>query len=408
MKHPISFILFFLLCINSAVVAQNDTYKFIRKLDNIKQGWQGILLPDEIFGRLNPDFSDIRIIGITDNGDTIIAPYILRIKSDELKERELSFKTINESGTDDGFYFTFDISSDNPVNTIIPEFKQENFDWRIKIEGSQDLRNWFTLTNDYRIVRVNNKHMDFSFTRIDIPDSRFRYFRLFIPGKIRPELESLKILFKELRKGDYRTYKARMENAEADKVHKSQITDISLEMPIPVSLLKIRVADSIDYHRPVEISWLADSIKTEQGWRYQYLPLFNGHLSSIDSSRFRFPEVIAKKFRITISNGDNQQLKIDSVLLQSCVHELAVRISGDAKYFLLYGNMQAGKPDYDLQQFSERIPENPALLMPGPEQTVYAINNNEPKPQSKLWLWLVLITTTVLIGWFTLKMIKNK
>src|SRR5690606_24349001 len=120
-------------------------YGFKRELTGISEPWHRIVLPDDIFGKVAPSLHDIRIFGITENNDTIEAPYLLRLATGQTSETQIAFKTLNVSRDDSGYYFTFEIPTTAPVNQIKLDFKQQDFDWKVRLEGSQDQNNWFTI-----------------------------------------------------------------------------------------------------------------------------------------------------------------------------------------------------------------------------------------------------------------------
>ena len=47
-------------------------------------------------------------------------------------------------------------------------FKQENFDWKVKLEGSNDNKVWFTVVTDYRILAIKNSNTDILSMRIGV------------------------------------------------------------------------------------------------------------------------------------------------------------------------------------------------------------------------------------------------
>jgi len=86
-----SYLVFFPLLVVGAFIvkAQSDHFRYARPIEGITDEWHKISLPDELFEKLRADFRDIRIIGVTDAGDTIEAPYIMKsmmIYSRYLKE----------------------------------------------------------------------------------------------------------------------------------------------------------------------------------------------------------------------------------------------------------------------------------------------------------------------------------
>lgn len=406
-KFKLTYILVF-LC--SSCFAQLKDYTYKSKLNGIQNQWHKIILPNEVLGKLSPDLSDLRVYGITKAKDTIEAPYILQLAADKITDKERSFKLINQSKKNKGYYFTFEVPAENEANQIQLEFKEQNFDWRLTLEGSQNQQEWFSIIEDYRILSIKNGLTDFQFTKLSFPNSRYRYFRLLVSSNKKPELLSAKIALKEIIAGDYKNYKILSTTITNDKQYKQTLINMDLESPVPVSKLKIYVQNKFDYYRPITIEYLSDSFKTQQGWKYNYSTLSSGTLNSLEKTDFTFNSTLLKKIKIVIDNADNQPLQIDSVAVSGYVHELVARFNEPATYFLAYGNTGAGKPNYDIDRFVGKIPTTITALQLSEEQLIDkdALKKTIPLFQNKKWLWVIMSVIIILLGWFSIKMIRQK
>jgi hypothetical protein len=398
------------LLIYSNSYAQIEQYSYKRELKGISGQWHKIILPDEIFGNISQDLSDIRIIGITSAKDTVEVPYLLRLTSGKIESKEVVFKTLNMSHNDKGYFFTFEIPTSEPINQIKLGFKQQNFDWRVKLEGSQNQQEWYTLTDDYRILSVKNELIDFQFTKVTFPNSKYRFLRLHVESKEKPELTAASISQHLILDGNYRTYSIRKTKRRELKETRQTEIDIDLQLPVPVSSLKIRVENSFDYYRNLTVKYLADSMKTEKGWKYSYNTLTCGTLSSIGDNEFKFNSTIVQKIKLLIHNQDNQPLIIDTILVKGYIHELVARFTEPASYFLVYGNESVPKPDYDITRFTDKIPEELNTLELGAEQIIEKrkVAETEPLFKNKNWLWAIMTLIILVLGWVSVKMIQKK
>lgn len=86
---------FLLLFLFSASFGQVNQYRYKRELPGIKDQWHKIIIPQEMFGKVLPDLSDIRIFGIKANKDTIEAPYILQTTTEKISQKYVTLKLIN-------------------------------------------------------------------------------------------------------------------------------------------------------------------------------------------------------------------------------------------------------------------------------------------------------------------------
>ncbi|MFH1194724.1 MAG: DUF3999 family protein [bacterium] len=398
-----------LFVIASISFGQFKDYNYKRELTGITGVWHKVILPNEIFAKISSDFSDIRILGITENSDTVEVPYILEIKKKQEIRNEIEFDLINESWDDGGFYFTYEIPGDKTVNRIELELGEDNFDWKVNLEGSSDQNEWFTILKDYRILAIKNELTDYRFTTLHFPDVKYRYLRLYIKTDRAPFLMASKINELKTTDGISQKYNPKSPSVTEDEENKQTVIDINLPMILPVSWVKINLKNKYDYYRPVTIQYLIDSIKTSKGWNYNFNTVMSGTLSSLEKDGVSFPVTVANKFRIVIDNNDNEPLDIGQIEVTGNTVELTARFTEEGDYWLVYGNNKSVKPYYDIENFKERIPAGITALILGEEINISKENSfTEPLFKNKLWLWGIMLIVIITMGWMTVKMMKKK
>lgn len=399
----------FMTLLDVSVNGQNATFRYQREIFGITDTWHKLMIPDSVFGKMDPDFKDLRIVGFTSGNDTIEAPYRIRMSNAKMTGGKIVFKTINTSKKGKLNFFTFEVPGLETTNHIDLSFEQNNFDWRLKLEGSHDLNNWYTITENYRILSIRNETTDFNFTRINFPDSKYKYFRIGIESDKKPELKSAEISCDSIVGASYRNYAIKNVRIEENKKIKETVIEAELMLSVPVSMIDIFISDKQDYYRPISISYLRDSVKTQQGWSYEYAELYNGTIHSLTESKFSFNSTIFKKIKISIRNNDNQALKVDSIKVRGYLHELFIRFDKPARYYLVYGNESISAPVYDLSHFSNKIPADAPSLTLGIEvQNKWEAKDvTLPLFTNKWWLWLLMITIILVLGLFSLKMMRK-
>jgi len=393
----------------NTLLGQIEEYNYKSQLNGIQDQWHYLTLPDELFQDVSPVFDDIRIFGIQPNQDTIEAPYLLSRLKEKVSNQEVDFKIINRSKNADGYFFTFEINEATPINQIILNFAKSNFDWLATLEGSQDQKEWFTVEEEYRLIAIKNEYTNYKFSNITFADSKYRYFRVKINSDEKPILNSYRVNLRKVVEGKYKTYPIESLKNEENKLDKSTVIDISLKQSVPVSSLQILVEDDFDYYRTVTVEYISDSIKTEKGWRYTYRSLALGTLTSIEPMHLKFGSEIIKKLRINILNQDNQPLNIKKVIVKGFEHQLIARFTEKADYYLAFGKKNAKRPNYDISRFSDKIPNDIKPLTMG---TILAIDKEavvieEPLFKNKMWLYGIMVLIIGLLGWFSLKMLKE-
>lgn len=399
-----------LLLICSFTYGQIEPYKYKREIKGVTGQWHKIILPNEVFAKTANDLGDIRVYGITADNDTLEAPYLLRIATDSVSNKEVPFKMLNFSHDDRGYYFTFEVPTLEPINQINLDLKQSNFDWKIKLEGSQDNNDWYTVLENYRILSIKNKLTDFRFTKLSFPSSKYRFFRLYVDSKEKPELMTARVSQQETSAANYRDYSIKSLKKKDKKDSKQTEIDIEFDTALPVSFVKLEVKNAFDYYRPITIQYLADSVKTEKGWKYNYRTLATGTLNSIEKNEFRFPGKTAQKLKIYIDNQDNQPLSIGTIQVKGYVHELLVRFVEHGSYFLTYGNSKAAKPSYDIGYFSNKVPNTLTALELGAELTTEkgTIHKATPLFKSMTWLWVIMGLIIIVLAGFSIKMMRKE
>ena len=405
MKLRLTYLCLF-LCFYS--YGQIEDFNYQRSIEEPTEDWHKILLPNELFGKISPNFSDIRIIGITANNDTIEAPYLVTFEVQKIENREISFKTLNTSHNENGYYYTFEIPTNEAINQLYFEFNQSNFDWQIDLEGSQNQREWFILSENYRIVSIQNQWTDYKFTKVIFPNAKYRYLRLLVKSKTDPKLANTKIRLSNLTEGNYQNHPIKKLESKVKKATKQTEIFMDLGLPVSASHLDLTFKNKVDYYRKMEIQFVSDSFKTDKGWQYSYNTLTSGTLSSIEKNEFHFGNTVLQKLKITIKNNDNEPLILENISIKGTVYQLVSRFSETAKYSLYYGKPNSRTPNYDINRFMNTIPTDLKNLTLGSEIVLQKNTKEKVKPlfENKLWLWTIMILIIGILGWFSLKMMK--
>ncbi len=398
-------LLFLLLYVYNFTYAQMHTYAYKHTLSGIQNQWHQVQLPNETFKQIKQNVADIRIYGITPKNDTIEVPYLWTI--DPATTTSIDFKMINTSQTAAGHFITFEIPIAKSINEIELDFKETDFDWKVQLEGSQDQKNWYTILEDYRILAIKNSLEQYEFTTLNFPAAKYQYYRIHIPTKEEVNLLKASIAYHQKNTTSFLNYPIQPTTTKIDKKRKTSQIDILLTEPVPVSAIKVVVAEDYDYYRPMTIQYATDSLQTPNGWKNIYQYFGNGVLSSLKGNEFLLQSKITNKIRLTIHNADNPPLSITAITISGVPYQLTARFTETANYFLVYGNAKARKPTYDLKHYADKIPRLLQPLMIGPALKMPAAKLVTPLFANKAWLWGLMLLIIVILGGFTLKMIRE-
>ncbi len=112
-----------------------------------------------------------------------------------------------------------------------------------------------------------------------------------------------------------------------------------------------------------------------------------------------FPEVIARRLRLVVTDFDNPPLNIAGAEYTSCVRQVIFPTAAEAKFtpplWLYYGNPEANAPHYDLER------QLPAVLHPQPVQATLGEQRDNPayvpppESLSQRMPWLVYVVLGV-------------
>ena len=142
---------------------------------------------------------------------------------------------------------------------------------------------------------------------------------------------------------------------------------------------------------------------------HNYNRIADGYLSSLSKNTFSANNKTGNRYRITIENRDNTPLTLSKINVFALKHNVLVRFTKPANYYLVYGSTAATAPQYDLGFFKDRIPENAPQLTLEEEEIIAKEIESKEKPlfDNKFWLWSIMVLIILLLGWFTFKMMKE-
>lgn len=405
----ISLILLIFLLFYASLFAQIENHNYKRKLSPPSNLWHEVVLPEAIFNNINTDLSDLRIIGFNASNDTIEAPYVISIPSNESTYKEVAFELINSSKNNNGYFWTFKTPINKIINEINLSFENKNFDWNIHLEGSNNQNEWFTIYEKYRILSIHNNEIDFNYTNVKFPESNYNYYRISVKSNEVPVLKKATLSLQTIEKITLHQCVIK-KMAQKDNNTTTEI-DIELHNKYPINKLSLTVADTLDYYRPIIIKQLKDSVKTEKGWIYNYTTLTSSIIKSTEASEFHFNSTFLNKLKIIIYNNNNAPLIIDTVTTKGFVYKLVARFSDlSSDYFLYYGNTSSTTPSYDIVNFKDKIPTDLTKLKLFEEEKIIHEKEQGKQPlfSNNGWLWGVIIILILFLSWASLKMLKSK
>jgi hypothetical protein len=399
-------IFLFLVMVYGYGFSQHKNFNYKRKANAIAQeGWYAIQLPADIFAHCNRDFRDFRLYNIN-GSDTVEAPYLLKKRTSEIKRVEIDLTAINRSKKDGVLFITFELNPEQKVNFIDLEFEENNYFAFVRIEGSQNNKEWFEIVDKQRILSLHNANDAYQYNTVTFPTANFKYLRVSVASDTRLTFKHASFRDEEIKKGTFVNIPSTW-RATQDKKTKQTVVDINLDHYRPVSDLTVEISNDKDYYRALRIDRLADSTQTPKGWIKNYETVNEGYLTSFRPNEFSIDNELMRALKLTINNYDNQPLEVKSIQVAGPVIELVALLKPGETY-IFYGNNWMDYPTYDIAHFEEKIPKDLPKVELGPEQNIAApVEKVSALFENKAWLWAIMVVVIGTLGFFTLKMMKS-
>ncbi len=403
--NKIGFLIFLLI----PFLSLSQHFKYKKELKNHKKGWNEIVLDADIYKHASKDLSDLRILGINAKGDTLEAPYILKNYSDEEDISTITCKPYNKVNNGTGFYATFKVPNKAFISSCKLLFANINYDWLVQLEGSTDERNWYTISENQRIINIDNETIEFDHSILEFEPTNYSYYRIWVKNPTeKVTLEAVTITTSTPTPIKKPTYKI-SPKFKVENKNKNTYIDIKLAAPVPIYSLSVKFSENIDFYRPATISYGSiDTNITDDGFTERFENETSTIFTSMDKNPIILGSSITDHILIAIQNGHNMPLEIRSVELNALNYKLITRISKSASYALYYGDNELYFPQYDIVQFEESIPANLNVINLSEEEPIepqQPLTSN--KPISKVWLWIMMFVLIGLLFLFSVKMLKK-
>lgn len=401
-----------ILFISVSCFAQLESYSFKRKLSNVeKDGYYSIPLLPEIAARCKSDLADIRIYSINEK-DTTEVPYLMDWQGTSTKETSIPFEIINDTYNEKCCsYVTLKFDKKQTINQIKLNVSDSNFDKRLKIEGSTDNKQWFTIKEHLRIVRFRNSNEDYSYTTLNFKNAEFNYFRIKFDddGSPRVTISEAYAYENQVIPGDYNELKIAGKKQTENK--KEKTSEIIVELPFNylINYITLRSNSKSDFYRNINVYGSNGTFKTEKGEIENWYMINTSVLSSDEENTIYCSNSKTKKLKIEIINYDNEPIEIDDIKVFSEQCRLVATLPVSDNSYIAYGKDNDQVPNYDLVHFKDKIPNGISEINYGAEQVkLITINNKSPLIENKKWLWIVMGIVILIIAYFALNMLKKE
>ncbi|MDX2248042.1 MAG: hypothetical protein SF052_14750 [Bacteroidia bacterium] len=402
-----------LLGLHPFLSAQMTEYAFQRSLTPVKTtGWYELIIPEAVLPKLKEDLSDIRIFKISAE-DTVEVPYLLAESADRYEIADIPFQMVNKSTSGDNESFvTFRPEEEGTINHIELEIRPMNYDLLATLEGSNNRLKWFIIEENVRLVGISNDQVSYHFSTLNFADSDYKFFRVKLNDAAAEIVQASvgKFIKSE---GEYQPVSVVNQVIKNDTDTKT--TEITLELKdrYPVSRLAFEMTQGKDFYRAASVSWLKESVETQEGVKEVWRDFGGFTLSSLEENVFDEEMQFTSRLKISVYNYDDIPLDFGAIKVFGPAYSLQTNLEAQGNYVLVYQNPKAYLPRYDMVYFQKKIPDTLKPVLPGEESPIVTENIADTLSGEKGFiameslLWVIMGLVILVLGFFTVKMMRN-
>lgn len=380
---------------------------FQGKINNVPEnGLHQIVLSPEVLSATENNINHIRIYDAKNKE----VPYILfGGKSSDSKTENfniISKKAVPNVAT------SVIISNENLVklNELTLKIANTEVDKKYNISGSNDGNEWFGLVNNQIVTSLSETGKTSVDRSFGFPLNNYKYLKFdFIDKNSLP----INVLGASVEKSiSISDVKIALENFEqkiaTDKKNKQTRIEITFKEPQVINGIGFEISSPNFYLRNARI--LVNRTRTYKKNTESYEETFSSfELNSKLKNQFDISDLFTKNFIIEIDNQDNPELQINKIsILQKPISILADLKSNEN--YTLKINPEFSAPSYDLAQSGINFNQNFPIASFSNLESIQKTEVQESKKefwQTPLFMWICIIIAIVIIGYFSLGMIKD-
>jgi len=380
-----------------------------------------ITIDPPIFAHAAPGLADLRVYH-----DTVETPYVVHSDAPMVPEAAPASITPLNLGTRGG-HTVFDTAMpDGSYRDLEVVIDGHDFIASVTVSGSNSqAAASSTRIGTYTIFDLTSQKLGRS-TVLHLPESDYRYLHFQFAGPIAPEnVHSVQLVRLPLRLPDYVTV---AESAQSTNKDRSTIYEFQVPANVPVDRVAfLPGAHPAEFSRDVTITVAPQLPQSAAGEARATPSTFGGELlrmhrsensHAIDEERLSVearyipasPPNTFEKVTVSIHNGDDEPLAIDSVRLQMQKRDLCFDVANGQRYALHYGDSALERPSYDYARlFTKQAYLVRATL--GPEQQNPQF---QPRPDQRPFtethralLWVALGLVILLLSVIALRSAKT-
>lgn len=364
-----------------------------------------VLVPLQVMDQSQDELGDLRLFDAT--GKEI--PYALRVRREIDNVEEFSGSLFNYAQVGNGASEVSVDLGENPGehNEVRIQTAGRNFRRRVNLEGSDNGKDWKTLTTDAVIFGFEAAGRAAESNRVSYPASRFRYLRVRVFADEMTDGHSAPVITNVIAsravqvQGELASWNVPVPSYESQRNQGVPTTAWTLDLGGRAACDRLSVeVDADSFSRPFQLEVVDDP----QNRRL----IASGDLVRRLGEEHR-PLVIkfdqeehARKLRLLVSDYSNQALQISGITASAPARQLVFQLKqkSEKPLRLYFGNYSAVPPHYDFEKDLNAKPDQTirssiGSYVPNPDYKPAPLPITERIP----WLiYLVLAASSVALG----------
>ena len=394
-----------LLAINS-LLAQHKT---TAKIETVKEdGLHKIILPAEIRSFSKEELGDFRIL---DSKGMEVPFYILQGSNNTVSNGFSDFTILSKTVISKN---KTSIVFENPkksINEIVLSITNSDVTKPYSISGSFDQKEWFGLVNNAQLKELKNSEDTSVFKTINLPLTAFPYIKIDLDDKKTLPINVLKIgCF------DSKAQSIALEEIQPKKTKIMQIPaqkktriHISFDRPQVVNQIGFKISNPNLFLRNARIYINKKRLVKHKEKPFKEI-ISEFELNSNTQNTFTIPQFFEKECFIEIDNRDNPPLTLAAIQFFQNQMAVIADLKTNEKYTIITGNPKLYSPEYDLENFKNRINNNL------PEAKIYDIKQEASQKTNALeksfwqqswFMWICIGLGGIVIAFFTMSLVKD-
>jgi len=404
-----------LLLVMAAATPEIKYFQYERPIQK-SSGQSCVVIDPGIFAHSAPQLADLRLYR-----EVAETPFVIRTAAPaESVEKTIPLLNLGVRGGQT----VFDASMpDGHYSDLQLAVTGQNFIATVTVSGSQaETGSAETRIGSYTIFDLTSQKLGRS-TVLHLPESDFRFLHFRIKGPLSPE--NVTGVAVERLPASQPNYQTVAESAHVTQKGHTSVLEFTVPTHVPVDRILFTPGVSpAQFSRDVSITVeTVDESKAADRAQSRLTVISAGDLlrvhsvqngQRIDEERLAIEAPWADfstptKWTVSIENGDDTPLTLESVRLQMLERSLCFEADGNGSYSLYYGDAALAAPSYDYAKLFT-LQANASRITAGPEVPNLTY---QPRPDERPFtekhpalLWVALAVVIAVLGAITLKSAK--